>query len=90
MTTSNIKISTAEMNNINAVIPSPQFSRSNKKINAIDTNYLNNVERKKVVHISSQELTYDEVEVLNRGLWFTITPKRIPFESIICSVEDNI
>ncbi|CAH2086613.1 unnamed protein product [Euphydryas editha] len=41
-----------------------------------------------VVNISKQTLDAATVKVLEKGLNFAITPRRIPFEEIICNVED--
>lgn len=70
------------------IIINNDTSTSNK--NAINKIFENIIARDKVVNISTYELMKEESEVLNRDLGFAITPKHIPIESIIYSLEDNI
>ena len=43
-----------------------------------------------MVNISCYELKKEEMEVLNKGLNFSLAPNKIPNEEIICSLEDGI
>lgn len=61
----------------------PPFSRTN-------TNTSHSSSNKKVVNISPHELINDEIDVLSKGLGFSIYPKQILFENIICGMEDSI
>lgn len=44
---------------------------------------------KKVINISSLVFTPEEINTLSKGLEFTVSPKDIPFESIICNIKDG-
>ncbi|KAL0819818.1 hypothetical protein ABMA28_007845 [Loxostege sticticalis] len=41
-----------------------------------------------VVNLSKQTLDSNTIEILEKGLNFAVTPRQIPYEEIICSVED--
>jgi hypothetical protein len=45
---------------------------------------------KKVINLSNYDLKNEEVNILKKGLGFSIAPKTVPIENIICSVEDSI
>ena len=44
----------------------------------------------KVVNLSNLDLNKEEINILKKGLGFTIAPKTVPVENIVCSIEDNI
>ena len=46
--------------------------------------------KKKVVNLSSQVLEPEVINVLRKGLGFAVTPKNLPFENMICNIEDGI
>jgi len=48
---------------------------------------VSNKHDKRVVNLSSMTLTFEEINILSKGLGFAVAPKNIPFESIICNIE---
>jgi hypothetical protein len=50
----------------------------------------NNTNLKKVINLSSHTLEEAKINILERGLNFLVSPTSIPFESIICCVEEGI
>jgi predicted GIY-YIG superfamily endonuclease len=46
--------------------------------------------RRRFVNLSSHELNHSELSVLNKGLNFAISPSSIPFDNLICCIEDSI
>lgn len=52
--------------------------------------HINSINNKKVINISSYELKKEETKVLNKDLNFSLAPKWILNEEIICSLEDGI
>ena len=43
-----------------------------------------------VVNLSDEELDKSTMDILQKGLNFTLTPHRIPHEEIICAIEDTV
>jgi hypothetical protein len=50
----------------------------------------NNTNLKKVINLSSHTLEEVKLSILERGLNFPVSPTSIPFESIICCIEEGI
>ena len=44
---------------------------------------------KRVVNLSSIMFNSEEIKILSKGLGFAVSPKNIPFESIICNIENG-
>jgi hypothetical protein len=75
--------------NANRMARSRQESKL-KKLLSQKENASNGMDAKKVVNISSHELNHSELSVLNKGLNFAISPSSIPFDNLICCIEDSI
>jgi len=44
---------------------------------------------KRVMNLTSIMLNSEEIKILSKGLGFAVSPKNIPFESIICNIENG-
>jgi hypothetical protein len=75
--------------NANRLARSRQESKL-KKLLSQKENASNDMDAKKVVNLSSHELNQSELSVLNKGLNFAISPSSIPFDNLICCIEDSI
>ncbi|CAH0718915.1 unnamed protein product, partial [Brenthis ino] len=54
------------------------------------TTVSNSCVRQTVVNLSKQTLDESTIQVLSKGLNFAVAPTRIPYENIICAVEDAL
>jgi len=86
---------TNEMNKIRYNKINNKVDNNIIKLNIIKSNLEGNNDNKtmethhsiyhKVINISAYELKNEEIEVLNKGLNFALSPNRIPKEEIICT-----
>ncbi|XP_045452128.1 uncharacterized protein LOC123661186 [Melitaea cinxia] len=67
-----------------------KFDKLNSKSNVINnkSNTTDNDSSRAVVNLSKCHLDVNTIKVLEKGLNFAVTPRKIPFEEIICNVED--
>jgi hypothetical protein len=63
---------------------------SNKNSTADNKDKATTNDDRKVVNLSNHDLNKEEINILKKGLGFTIAPKTIPVENIVCNIEDNI
>ena len=69
----------------------PKINLSTRKLELFPPTINQNTNKnKKVVNLSSLELSHDSIKVLSKGLGFAVALKGIQNESILCSIKEGI
>jgi hypothetical protein len=80
----------------NTANPNPVLnisSSDSKKVNNLEcmTNQFRNIATKNlVINLSTHPIDENTTRLLEKGLNFAIAPRKIPFEDILCSIENSI